>query len=74
MGYTTRNNGNIKDYWSDDTENCFYITAESEPTISDLLEMAIKKWGVHQLTLKSVNMDMLQGCSWRTKTFTIWLL
>lgn len=43
MGYGTRNNGQIKTFWPDDTENEFYIAGSA--TIEDITKRCREKWG-----------------------------
>lgn len=43
MSYTTRNNGNITDFWPDDTEDTIYLT-DYGMSISDLIDKANDKW------------------------------
>jgi hypothetical protein len=38
MGYTTRNNGLITDYWPDEADNSFYIAVSPQPSLQDILE------------------------------------
>lgn len=45
MGYGTRNNGQIKTFNPDDTENRFYLEASSNHSISDIIQKAKEKWG-----------------------------
>lgn len=42
MGYSTRNNGLIKDYWPDDTDTEFYLTGSH--TIVEIVHIAREKW------------------------------
>lgn len=44
MGYTYRNNGQITDFWPDDTENKWYISASVSPTLGDLIDMIKEEW------------------------------
>lgn len=43
MGYTTRNNGAIADFWPDDTEDTIYTY--NGITMGDMFVMAANKWG-----------------------------
>lgn len=43
MGYSYRNNGNIKDYWPDDDDNTIY-RASSCDSLQDLINLAKEKW------------------------------
>jgi hypothetical protein len=45
MGYGTRNNGQIKTYWPDDTEKEIYITSDGCTTLEKIHCMAVNKWG-----------------------------
>lgn len=45
MGYGTRNNGQIKTFHPDDTENSFYLRGDSNHSISDIIQLAKEKWG-----------------------------
>jgi len=45
MGYTTRPNTSIRDFWPDDTESTIYVDASQAPTLNDLLAQAQEKWG-----------------------------
>lgn len=47
MGYTTRNNGQIKDFWPDDTADTLYL--EGSATLQDILQRAREKWGAELL-------------------------
>lgn len=42
MGYTTRNNGDIRDFWPDDTDTEFYIS--SGTSIWHIIEMCKERW------------------------------
>lgn len=44
MGYSTRNNGLIKDFWPDDTDDSFYMAEGA--SMSHIMEMAMDKWGL----------------------------
>lgn len=44
MGYSYRNNGNIKDFWPDDTATVFYLSG-SDYTLGQLMEEAQERWG-----------------------------
>lgn len=43
MGYSYRNNGNIKDFWPDDDENTMYRASGSD-SLQDLINLAKEKW------------------------------
>lgn len=43
MGYSTRNGGQIQDFWPDDDDETIYI--QSYSTINELIEKAKAKWG-----------------------------
>lgn len=43
MGYSYRNNGQIKDFWPDDDENTIYRVSGSD-SLQDLLTLAQEKW------------------------------
>lgn len=43
MGYSYRNNGNITDYWPDDSEEAFYIAHGT--TLAVILIACKEKWG-----------------------------
>lgn len=45
MGYSTRNNGQITDYWPDDDENTIHIPSDASSSLQYLIEIAKKKWG-----------------------------
>lgn len=45
MGYSTRNNGQIRTYWPDDTDNKLYISTENSVTLEDIIYRAKQKWG-----------------------------
>lgn len=42
MGYSTRNNGQITDFWPDNTENDIYLSYGS--TLQDILDIVTSKW------------------------------
>jgi hypothetical protein len=42
VGYSYRNNGQIKSFWPDDTENTIYKS--NEPSVFELLEDIKEKW------------------------------
>ncbi len=42
MGYTTRNNGNITDFWPDDDENTMYVS--NDCSLSTIMGMVKDKW------------------------------
>ncbi len=42
MGYSTRNGGQIKTFWPDETNNEFYI--ERTASIVDIMALIISKW------------------------------
>lgn len=44
MGYTYRNNGQITDFWPDDTENEIYIQNDYGMPLDVLLEVIREKW------------------------------
>lgn len=43
MGYSYRNNGNIKDYWPDDDDNTIYRASGCD-SLQDLINLAQEKW------------------------------
>lgn len=43
MGYSYRNNGNIKDFWPDDDDNTMYISSGCD-SLQDLINLAQDKW------------------------------
>ncbi len=43
MGYSYRNNGQITDFWPDDTEDCFYLTGDWG--LDAMVEFCKEKWG-----------------------------
>lgn len=43
MGYSTRNGGQIQDFWPDDDENTIYV--QSDSTFNQLIDLIKKKWG-----------------------------
>jgi hypothetical protein len=43
MGYSTRNGGQIKDFWPDDNETTIYV--QSDKTFNQLIDMIKNKWG-----------------------------
>lgn len=43
MGYTYRNNGDVTDYWPDDSENEFYIAHGT--SFSVIIDACRDKWG-----------------------------
>lgn len=43
MSYGSRNNGQIKTYWPDDTDTCFYLT--DGYTLLDIIDKVKEKWG-----------------------------
>jgi len=46
MGYSYRNNGQITDWWPDDTEEEFYVAEDA--TLSDILNSCHERWpGFH---------------------------
>lgn len=45
MGYSYRNNGQIKDYWPDDTDTILYISDENIE-FNDLCERIKEKFGL----------------------------
>lgn len=46
MGYGTRNNGQIKTFWPDDTENDLYIASDYTSTsLQEIINRAKEKWG-----------------------------
>lgn len=44
MGYTYRNNGQITDFWPDNTENEIYIDNEYGMSLDVLIEVIREKW------------------------------
>ncbi len=42
MGYSTRNNGQIKDFWPDDDESTMYFS--NDETLEDIFDKACEKW------------------------------
>lgn len=42
MGYSTRNNGQIKEFWPDDTEKEFYICGSA--SLFDIMIRSKEKW------------------------------
>lgn len=45
MGYSTRNNGQITDFWPDDTADTFYLSTEAfRYSISEIMELCQEKW------------------------------
>lgn len=44
MGYGTRNNGTIRTFWPDDTENTLHISSDASLNLEELLFKAQKKW------------------------------
>jgi hypothetical protein len=47
MTYSTRNNGQIKDYWPDNNESTLYLTGEL--TLSDLISSITEHFGSSDL-------------------------
>jgi hypothetical protein len=46
MGYGTRNGGQIKTFWPDDTENDLYIASDYTSTsLQEIFDLAREKWG-----------------------------
>lgn len=43
MGYSYRNNGEIRDFWPDDTETTCYISGQK--SIQELIDIAKNKFG-----------------------------
>lgn len=43
MGYTTRNNGKIKDFWPDDDENTIYLESGGD-SLQRILSLVQEKW------------------------------
>jgi hypothetical protein len=57
MGYGTRNNGQIKTFWPDDTENDLYIASDFISTsFQEILDRAKEKWG-EELTLEEIMIE-----------------
>lgn len=53
MGYSTRNNGQIKTFWPDDTDQKFYIASIVGATLAEYLSIAKEKWP--DATLNSIS-------------------
>ena len=43
MGYSYRNNGQIKDFWPDDDENTMYRLSGND-SLQEIIELAQEKW------------------------------
>lgn len=44
MGYSYRNNGQIKDYWPDDTDDTIYINADDGHDLASIASIVKAKW------------------------------
>lgn len=58
MGYSYRNEGQIKDFWPDNTDDTIYIESSSNPSLLYLMEVAQQNWpGVElsDITISSEN-------------------
>ena len=63
MGYGTRNNGQIKTFWPDDTDTKIYIQSESEISLGDLWEKAEAKWpGISVFEIKITSEQIQTDC------------
>jgi hypothetical protein len=44
IGYSTRNNGQIRDYWPDNTDTELFVESATAPSLEDLIALAKEKW------------------------------
>lgn len=55
MGYTTRNNGQITDFWPDDTGTEFYIAYGA--SLEEIMTRCREKWGDECLADGSIKIE-----------------
>lgn len=56
MGYTYRNNGQITDFWPDDTAEEFYISCDSSIPFTEVQQEIDRRWpgiGFEQIEISS---------------------